>query len=274
MFRFAAVAICFLVISEVSAQTCLVSEITLQNDFSPQKYVGTWYIVAHIQDGVYPYQRRSHYHLNSDMTFSMATQRIVEPAGCEEPWHFEVTGWSPDATQPAKMLVRPNIENLEVEPEDYWVISTDYVNYALVYSCGQVQDDGTCDPALTHAWIMSRSGQPLDKGSNKVVANIMLNELCLHIDRITEIPTECDAQLGVPGLSSEKRYTNCITHLADILIKDDISNDSFLPRCEEGGVLYRPLQCAVDGVVCWCVEEESGKELPNTRTRLPESPPC
>lgn len=73
--------------------------------------------------------------------------------------------------------------------EDYWVISTDYVNYALVYSCGQVQDDGTCDPALTHAWIMSRSGQPLDKGSNKVVAYKMLNELCLHIDRITEIPT-------------------------------------------------------------------------------------
>ncbi|PIK49050.1 hypothetical protein BSL78_14065 [Apostichopus japonicus] len=201
MFRFAAVAVCIFVISEVSAQTCLVSDISLQNDFSPQKYVGTWYIVAHIQDGVYPYQRRSHYHLNSDMTFSMATQRIVEPAGCEEPWHFEVTGWSPDATQPAKMLVRPNIENLEVEPE-------------------------------------------------------------------------CDAQLGVPGLSSEKRYPNCITHLEEIMIEDAISDDSFIPRCEEGGVLYRPLQCAVDGMVCWCVEEESGKELPNTRTRLPESPPC
>lgn len=271
------VAFLNILLTEISAKSCLVSDISLQEDFNPRKYIGTWYIVAHVQDDVYPYQRRSHYHLNDDMTFSMATQRIVEQGGCDRAWHFEATGWThPNYDQPARMLVRPNIENVVVDPEDYWVISTDYINYALVYSCAHVLEDGSCDPKSTHAWIMSRSGKPLDAENRRVVANAMADELCIDIDRVTEIPTECDVQLGVPAASAaEQKYPNCITHLEAVMDNlGDISQDTFIPRCDDTGRLYRPLQCAIDGIFCWCVDQETGETIPNSRTRLPDSPLC
>ncbi|KAJ8039287.1 Purpurin [Holothuria leucospilota] len=273
MFRFALLACLYLSLC-ASAQSCQVSEISVQENFDPKKYVGTWYVLAHVQDGVYPYQRRSHYHLNDDMTFSMQTQRVVEPATCEG-WHFEAHGRNPDSTKKGKLLIRPNIDIMEVEPEDYWIISTDYIHYALVYSCSEVLDDGTCDPGQTHAWIMGRSPLPLKSEIKKHVLNKMETELCLHIDRITEIPTECDSSLGVPTIPIEgKVFVDCTSHLESIMAGADPLTTTYVPQCAEDGIRYLPRQCDNNLETCWCVDEESGRKIEGTAATVPDTPPC
>ncbi|NXC89442.1 NID2 protein, partial [Cercotrichas coryphoeus] len=48
--------------------------------------------------------------------------------------------------------------------------------------------------------------------------------------------------------------------------------DQYVPQCEPGGD-FAPLQCHGDSGYCWCVEQ-SGREIPGTRSEPGTTPPC
>ncbi|XP_064919265.1 nidogen-2 isoform X2 [Columba livia] len=48
--------------------------------------------------------------------------------------------------------------------------------------------------------------------------------------------------------------------------------DQYVPQCEVGGE-FTPLQCHGDSGYCWCVDE-SGREIPGTRSEPGSTPPC
>jgi len=50
-----------------------------------------------------------------------------------------------------------------------------------------------------------------------------------------------------------------------------VFNGGFVPLCKPDGT-FKQNQC-YDGW-CWCVEEESGEEVPNTRVEEPGMPNC
>ena len=58
---------------------------------------------------------------------------------------------------------------------DYWVMGTDYENYAFCYGCGLLNDNGTCKEP--HAWIWSRSKQ-LDSQYNSTVQDLV-DSVCM-----------------------------------------------------------------------------------------------
>ena len=48
----------------------------------------------------------------------------------------------------------------------YWMIDTDYDNYAYIYGCGVMNDDGTCGNA--HAFMRVRSQTPAEEYLEKL----------------------------------------------------------------------------------------------------------
>ena len=76
------------------------------------------------------------------------------------------------------MILRTNIvkESVLGRLLDYWIVSTDYVNYAVAYMCFEENADGTCGKA--ESWILSRHSYLADDKLAKV--NLQIEQLCLN----------------------------------------------------------------------------------------------
>ncbi|XP_022106025.1 uncharacterized protein LOC110987537 [Acanthaster planci] len=175
-----------------AGRTCHIDDLQLKEDFSLERFMGTWYVEAHVQRTHYPYQRRSHYGLRQDGTLFMKTNRVMRPGDCNS-WNFEARATANgDSDNPAKMLLYPPMPNYP--PEDYWVVSTDYTGYALVYSCGEQRSDGSCTRRGEHAWLMARSvgGVP---GEVRAKVPAMMSALCIRPERLRDVPRDCEKEL-------------------------------------------------------------------------------
>ncbi|XP_071802069.1 uncharacterized protein [Asterias amurensis] len=205
-------------------RNCHIDGFELQEDFSLERFMGTWYAVAHVQRTDYPYQRRSHYAMREDGSISMKTNRVMRPGDCNS-WHFEASGQlDEESNHPAKMWLYPPMENYP--PENYWVVSTDYTTYALVYSCSQQKRDGSCTKRGEHAWLMGRAPGPLPEQIRLEVSE-MMSELCIKPQRLNDVPVECDKELRAQE---------------DTLTSTDCLNDEGV-NCTEGPSIPSP--CAV-----------------------------
>ncbi|GCB81246.1 hypothetical protein scyTo_0021806, partial [Scyliorhinus torazame] len=60
--------------------------------------------------------------------------------------------------------------------DHYWVIDTDYDNYAITYACRRQKDDGTCDDG--YAIIFSRNPLGLPPNIQRIVRQKQ-EEICL-----------------------------------------------------------------------------------------------
>ncbi|KAL6104006.1 apod [Pungitius sinensis] len=118
----------------------------VQENFDTARYLGKWYEI----------QRLPHafqYGECSTATYSLQSPGVVGVFNRELLANGTINSISgsataKDASEPAKLLVS-FFEN--APPAPYWVLSTDYDNYTLVYSCTDLE--------LVHvdfAWIMSR----------------------------------------------------------------------------------------------------------------------
>lgn len=67
---------------------------------------------------------------------------------------------------------------------DYWVIRTDYIDYAVVYGCRELDSTGHC----THvqSWIWSR--YPAVPESDQTLVDNTMEELCVNTSMY--LPTE------------------------------------------------------------------------------------
>lgn len=60
--------------------------------------------------------------------------------------------------------------------DNYWVIDTDYDNYAITYACRTLMDDGTCEDG--YALIFSRNPRGLPPAIQRIVRQKQ-DEICL-----------------------------------------------------------------------------------------------
>lgn len=60
--------------------------------------------------------------------------------------------------------------------DNYWVIDTDYDNYAITYACRTLKDDGTCDDG--YALIFSRNPRGLPPAIQRIVRQKQ-DEICM-----------------------------------------------------------------------------------------------
>ena len=71
--------------------------------------------------------------------------------------------------------------------EDYWVVYTDYVDHALIYSCGQLSSDGSCQAGMDNVWFLARVGGLSYQARHHMMS--LMSGLCVDAARITHVPT-------------------------------------------------------------------------------------
>ncbi|XP_013889590.1 apolipoprotein Da, duplicate 1 [Austrofundulus limnaeus] len=123
------------------------SEPEVQTGFSLQQFMGRWFEIAKL-----PAQFEKGRCIETNFTFRTDTSiRVVSSEILKgEVRKIEGTGIVVDPKNPAKLGISYSYV-LPYSP--YWILSTDYVNFALVYSCTDVL-------RLFHvdfAWILGRT---------------------------------------------------------------------------------------------------------------------
>lgn len=79
---------------------------------------------------------------------------------------------------------RPHFKNLDIyikvyfihTGDNYWIIDTDYDNYAITYACRTLKDDGTCDDG--YALVFSRNPRGLPPAIQRIVRQKQ-EEICM-----------------------------------------------------------------------------------------------
>nr|XP_022334697.1 retinol-binding protein 4-like isoform X2 [Crassostrea virginica] len=157
------------------AKQCTVDSFPVQANFITERYLGKWYEIKWFSDNYLPtdvlYQDFSNvFTQQSDGNISISTTgRNPAPGhGC---FHYHSTLIPTNTTAKFKYDYMDKGRLL-----DYWIVSTDYVNYAVAYMCFEENADGTCGKA--ESWILSRHSYLADDKLAKV--NLQIEQLCLN----------------------------------------------------------------------------------------------
>ncbi|XP_063340327.1 apolipoprotein D-like [Pelmatolapia mariae] len=176
-----AVYLLLLLIPVISAQTfhwgpCPTPKV--QSNFTLQPYLGKWYEIerlpAYFATGKCI---RANYTMRED-----GTVRVLNSQVGDDRWSIEGTAKVIDPQEPAKLKV--NFSPL-LPYAPYWVLSTDYTSYTVVYSCTSVFGR----MHFYFAWIFSRSSSlPPETVRN---AKQVLIEEGIDISKMTPTDQKC-----------------------------------------------------------------------------------
>ncbi|CDQ61604.1 retinol-binding protein 4 precursor [Oncorhynchus mykiss] len=160
------------------AQDCQVSNIQVMQNFDRSRYTGRWYAVA-----------------KKDPVGLFLLDNVVAQFSVDESGKMTATahgrviilnnwemcanmfGTFEDTPDPAKFKMRywGAASYLQTGNDDHWVIDTDYDNYAIHYSCREVDLDGTCLDG--YSFIFSRHPTGLRPEDQKIVTD-KKKEIC------------------------------------------------------------------------------------------------
>ncbi|XP_005061059.1 PREDICTED: purpurin isoform X2 [Ficedula albicollis] len=185
------------------AQTCAVESFSVKDNFDPKRYAGKWYALAKkdpeglfLQDNI-----SAEYTVEEDGTMTASSKGRVKLFGIRgsaararkgiktlPPFHRS-SFWVicadmaaqytvPDPTTPAKMYMTYQglASYLSSGGDNYWVIDTDYDNYAITYACRSLKEDGSCDDG--YSLIFSRNPRGLPPAIQRIVRQKQ-EEICM-----------------------------------------------------------------------------------------------
>ncbi|XP_026528646.1 purpurin-like [Notechis scutatus] len=151
-------------INDCMGQTsCVVDSFTVKEDFDPKRYAGKWYALAKkdpeglfLQDNI-----SAEYTIEEDGTMTASSKGRMKLFGCPGTLMWKSRSGSPGSYSPG---------------DNYWVIDTDYDNYAITYACRTVKEDGSCDDG--YAIVFSRNPRGLPPVIQKIVQQKQ-EEICM-----------------------------------------------------------------------------------------------
>ncbi|KAM8924789.1 retinol-binding protein 4 [Pelodytes ibericus] len=173
------IAVACFVGSCLGHRDCVVENIQVKQDFDKNLYAGTWYAIATkdpkglflIDNIVANFEIDE----NGKMT-ATAAGRVILFGHWDTCAHMLGTFTETDVPAKFKMEYYGALSYLEEGYDDHWVVDTDYVNYAIHYSCRSLNEDGTCENS--YSFIFSRD----PKGFTPEIQSIVRRkqeELCL-----------------------------------------------------------------------------------------------
>ncbi|XP_037610967.1 retinol-binding protein 4 [Sebastes umbrosus] len=171
------VALCLLALAW--AQDCQVANIQVMQNFDKTKYAGVWYAVAKKDpEGLFLIDNvvaKFTIEEDSKMTATAKGRVIIL-----NNWEMcaDMLATFEETADPAKFRMRywGAAAYLQTGNDEHWVIDTDYVNYAIHYSCRMVDEDGTC--LDSYSFIFSRYPEGLRAEDQHIVTQ-KKQEICL-----------------------------------------------------------------------------------------------
>ncbi|XP_043529879.1 purpurin-like [Chiloscyllium plagiosum] len=140
------------IIEDSFATSCVVDQFSVKSGFDHKRYSGKWYAVAKkdpeglfLQDNI-----SAEYFVDDEGTMTALSKGRVKLFG--------------------------HSINMAGHGDHYWVIDTDYDNYAITYACRRQKADGTCDDG--YAIVFSRSPLGLPPNIQRIVRRKQ-EEICL-----------------------------------------------------------------------------------------------
>ncbi|XP_053556127.1 purpurin-like [Bombina bombina] len=169
------------IIEKCRAQTCVVDSLPVKDSFDLKRYGGKWYAVGKkdpegmfLQDNI-----SAEYIVDEDGTMTASSKGRVKLFGfwlicADMAAQYSV----PDPTVPAKMYMTYQglASYLSSGGDNYWVIDTDYDNYAITYACRTLNEDGTCNDG--YSIIFSRNPRGLSPAILRIVRQKQ-EEICM-----------------------------------------------------------------------------------------------
>ncbi|XP_006812873.1 uncharacterized protein LOC102803991 [Saccoglossus kowalevskii] len=133
-------------------------------------------------------------------------------------------------------------------------MKTDYVSYAITYSCHMQRPDGTCRSDKTMLWVLSRTPTLSDDVRSQLDDDI--RDLCVDPDIVIDSEDPCQPEttdmLVVEEEEEEEDVDDvpkCTQHARTVTRRMNRAKsmgtqiaDLTLPRCDENGN-YRRKQC-------------------------------
>ncbi|KYO35046.1 purpurin precursor [Alligator mississippiensis] len=163
------------------AHSCAVDSFSVKENFDRKRYAGRWYALAKkdpeglfLQDNI-----SAEYTIEEDGTMTAASKGRVKLFGfwviCAD---MAAQYTVPDPAIPGKMYMTYQglASYLSSGGDDYWVIDTDYVNYAVTYACRTRKEDGTCDDG--YSIIFSRNPRGFSPAIQRIVRQKQ-EEICM-----------------------------------------------------------------------------------------------
>ncbi|MEE6460332.1 hypothetical protein FKM82_000924 [Ascaphus truei] len=180
-FNYVFIAVLITILEQCKAQTCVVDSLSVKENFELKRYGGKWYAVSKknpeglfLQDNI-----SAEYTLEEDGTMSASSKGRVKLFGfwlicADMAAQYSV----PDPTIPAKMYMTYQglASYLSSGGDNYWVIDTDYDNYAITYACRTMKEDGTCKDG--YSIIFSRNPRGFSPAIQRIVRQKQ-EEMCM-----------------------------------------------------------------------------------------------
>ncbi|XP_015274810.1 PREDICTED: purpurin-like [Gekko japonicus] len=170
------------VIDDCLAQTsCAVESFAVKENFDLKRYAGKWYALAKkdpeglfLQDNI-----SAEYTIDEEGTMSASSKGRVKLFGFWVICADMAAQYSvPDPSTPAKMFMNYQglASYLSSGGDNYWVIDTDYDNYAITYACRTLKEDGSCDDG--YSIIFSRNPRGFPPAIQRIV-RLKQEEICM-----------------------------------------------------------------------------------------------
>uniref|UniRef100_A0A3B1JME6 Apolipoprotein D n=1 Tax=Astyanax mexicanus TaxID=7994 RepID=A0A3B1JME6_ASTMX len=158
----------------------------VQQSFDPTRYMGRWYEIQKIPNAFQLGECAQATYTLKDGVVLVLNEELLADGTVSS---IEGTAKAKDPSEPAKLEVS-FFEG--VPPGNYWVLSTDYDNYTLVYGCTNYLN-------LFHvefAWILSR-GRSLPKETLVELQDILISN-GIKIDTLTSTDQELKRCSAMP----------------------------------------------------------------------------
>ncbi|KAK1788336.1 hypothetical protein P4O66_016787 [Electrophorus voltai] len=171
-YMFALLVVFLPCIEHCSSSSCVVDSFTVKQDFDPRKYAGKWYgLEKRVPEGLFLQDNIStEYTIDHDGTMTAHAKGRVTLFGfwvvcADMAAQYRVL----DPSIPAKMFMTYQglASYLSSGGDNYWIIDTDYDNYAITYACRVLKGDRTCEDG--YAMVFSRNPRGLPHAIQRIV---------------------------------------------------------------------------------------------------------